>query len=270
MKDETVIIKEGKAPGKTVAVFCGVHGNERAGVEAVRQVLEEVEIVSGKVFFVFANPGAIEKNVRYVEKNLNRCFLKNNIGETIEEKRAIELMKILDECEILLDIHASNNPQSTPFAICEKNGYEICKNFDFEIVSSGWDELEPGGADGYMFNEGKIGICLECGSVLDQARGNALAKKSIYQFLKYTGNVIGDIAYDARPQRFLEMTKVAKKKTEDVSFKKEYADFEMLTAGEVFARDGAAEYVAGTNECIVFPNLNKKIGEEIFLIGRFI
>ncbi|MFZ2975955.1 MAG: succinylglutamate desuccinylase/aspartoacylase family protein [Candidatus Moraniibacteriota bacterium] len=270
IKDNTIIIKKGVSSGKTVGIFCGVHGNEEAGIEAVKRIIKNIEIISGKVYFVFANPEAIRKKVRYIEKNLNRCFFKNNKGKTIEDRRAVELLNILDECEILLDIHASNNSQSVPFVICEKDGYDIAKKLDFEIISSGWDEFEPGATDGYMFNNGKIGICLECGSILDYENGSNLAEKSIYQFLTYTQNIISDIKYDEKPKRFLKIIRMERKETKSLSFSREYKDFEILIEGEIFAKDGEKEYVAGKDECIIFPNSNKKIGEEIFLIGKFI
>lgn len=265
---KNIILKKGKKPGKTVAIFSGVHGNEKAGVEAIKKVIKKIEIISGKVYFVFANPHAINKNVRYVEKNLNRCFLKNNKGKTLEDKIAVNLMKILDESDLLLDLHASNTPQSTPFIICEKNGYDIAEKLDFEIISSGWDKFEPGATDGYMLNSGKIGICLECGFADDMDKGIKIAEKSIFQFLKHTKSINGVIGYTKRKRKFINVIKMKKKKTEDFAFTKKFSDFEILKEGEVFAYDGALEYKAGKNECIIFPNLNKKVGEEFFLIGK--
>jgi len=102
-----------------------------------------------------------------------------------EEKRAIELMKVLDKCEALLDLHAYNEPyiESVPFAICEKNCLEIVKNFDVEYALTGIDKIEKGGTDGYMFNSGKIGICVELGSIENYEKFIDLGIKTSYQFL---------------------------------------------------------------------------------------
>jgi succinylglutamate desuccinylase len=265
---ESIFLREGKEPGKTVAVFCGVHGNEKAGIRAVKTALKTLEIRAGKVYFVFGNPKAIENNVRYKEKNLNRCFEPGNRGTAYEDGRARELMKILDECELLLDLHASNNPESTPFVICEANGMKLAEKLDFGIISTGWTALEPGSTDYYMNLRGKVGICLECGSVHHDKQGEELAYTSIQQFLTYTQNIQSDIPFTERERRHIELLRVIKKRTANFTFSKTYHDFERLEEGSLIARDGNMTYMAGKDECIIFPNPNKQIGEEVFLIGR--
>ncbi len=71
-------------------------------------------------------------------------------------------MEILDRSDALLDVHCSINLDTTPFAIAD-NGFDIVKNMNFGIVATGFDDVEPGAADGYMKNNNKIGICVECG-----------------------------------------------------------------------------------------------------------
>lgn len=265
-----IIKKVGPNKGTTLAVFAGTHGNEQAGIKAMQNVLDKVTIKNGIVYFVLANPEAIKQNVRYVEKNLNRCFLKDNRGQTLEDKRAKELMKILDQSIALLDLHSSNSLNTTPFVIVEKAWPDIVLNLGFDIVSSGWDKLEPGTADGYMYNNGKVGLCLECGSVSQTDDNIKLAEKSIYQFLQYYDIIEKQVEYSRRKQKVIEVNKVVLRKTDDFSFVKKFADFELLLEGKVFAQDGEHKYIAGKNECIIFPRLNCKIGEEIFIIGNML
>lgn len=53
---------------------------------------------------LIANPLAKERNVRYIETDLNRSFgAKTPVS--YEEKRAIELEKILSEYDLVVDIH---------------------------------------------------------------------------------------------------------------------------------------------------------------------
>ncbi len=265
-----VIKKIGKKTGKTLAVFSGVHGNEKAGVIAMKKIVKEVEIVAGQVYFVFANPVAIEKNIRQIEKNLNRCFIAGNKDETLEGRRARELMPILDECDALLDLHASPNENSTPFIIAEKGAHDLATKLDFEILSWGWDVIEPGATDGYMYWQGKPAICLECGSITESNGKANLAEKSVYQFLQYYGCISKNIPYSQRQQKKIEAKKAVFKITNDFYFTKKFADFEILVPGEVFARDGKQAYIAGENECIIFPHPETAIGEEVFVIGRVV
>ena len=266
-KQNIIEIKGGR-PGKTVAIFCATHGNEKAGVEAVNLVLQDLELSSGKVIFVLANPKAYQQNIREVEKNLNRCFYKENSDITYEDQRAKELMPILDSADALLDLHASNSREATPFIICEQPAYNLASKLDFNIISSGWYNTDIGSTDGYMYDNGKISLCLECGSVFEIEKNINLTKKSILQFLKYFDLIDSKIEYNSNSQRFILINRTGTKKTEKFNFSKDYADFEQLEENEIFATDGSEEYVAGENECIIFPRPNKKIGEKVFVIGN--
>ena len=61
MKKDDVMNKKGiykidsGISGPKIAIFSGVHGNETAGIEAVKKALKEIEIKKGVVYFVFAN-----------------------------------------------------------------------------------------------------------------------------------------------------------------------------------------------------------------------
>jgi succinylglutamate desuccinylase len=262
-----VILKKSQNPGKTVAIFGGVHGNERIGVEAVRWAVQNIELTRGALFLVEANPPAIEANKRAIAKNLNRCFLSGNAGEMYEDQRARELMTILDQCDALLDIHASNNPRATPFVICEDESFPLARTLDFPIVSTGWDAVEPGATDGYMLRAGKIGICVECGFVGDAEHNLPRAQDTIHRFLAHYGLVDEVVPEQHVKQRLIRVYEVAHKKHANTSFTKHFADFEPLVAGEVFAQDGDIEYVGKANDCIIFPHADQPIGAEIFVLG---
>ncbi|PIP24474.1 MAG: hypothetical protein CO140_04025 [Candidatus Moranbacteria bacterium CG_4_9_14_3_um_filter_40_7] len=265
----TIIKKIGGKPGKTVAVFCGVHGNEKAGVYAVTNVLKNVKIKKGVVYFVYANPEAIKRNIRMIKKNLNRCFLKDNKGKTPEDKRARKLMKILDKCDGLLDLHASNVEKATPFVICEKQSYALAKIFDVGIVSSGWDRIEPGATDGYMNKKkGALSLGIECGYAGESEKNMQLAKKSIFQFLQFFGLMDKRVDFNKREQKNINVTKAIKKNTDNFYFTKKWKDFDLLKKGEIIAYDSRKKHIAGKNECIIFANASKKKGQEAFIIGK--
>lgn len=265
---EGVTKKEGALPGKTVAVFCGVHGNERVGVNAVREAAKNLSIARGTLYLVEANPPAIEANVRAVGKNLNRCFLKDNSSDTPEDVRARELMTLLDKCDALLDIHSSNSEDAVPFAICERNALPIATTLPFSIISFGWDAIEPGGADGYMYQSGKIGICIECGSSFNADAHQHLAEESIRVFLQHFDMLPSTKQMAKVSHRYIQVHTMGIKHTEDFSFAKIYKDFEALPSGKIFATDGNTTYTAGESDCIIFPRPNTAIGDEAFILGR--
>lgn len=77
MFPDSIVKKVGDKEGKTLAVFAGIHGNEKAGVRALNNLLPKIKIDSGTVYFVYANPPAIEKDARYVIKILSAFFEKS-------------------------------------------------------------------------------------------------------------------------------------------------------------------------------------------------
>ena len=78
---------EGKKEGPTVVFFGGIHGNETAGVFALHSVLNNINAddVKGTVYGITGNIKALEKNQRFIEKDLNRIWTLENL-ESLENK----------------------------------------------------------------------------------------------------------------------------------------------------------------------------------------
>lgn len=271
--ENSVIQKTGALPGKVVAIFAGVHGNEKVGIYALEKLEREIVVKSGRVFLVYANPPAMEVNQRSVKKNLNRLFsdIKTESNDTsYEDIRAQELMHVLDECDAVLDIHSYNSVDGEQFAFCEPNGYDVIKKMDFPIIVSR-NKPDPNMPSttvmGYMNKKGKIGICIECGTSNRAEAFTDIALKSTYQFLQYFGNIDAIVPEDHVVQQFIKNDRMLYKKNEVFRFVKEFKDFESLPENEPFAFDGEEAYIAGKNECIIFPRPDVPVGGEVCLIG---
>lgn len=267
--NDSIIKKDSGVSGKTLAVFCGTHGNEKVGVFAVDKILKDIEVKTGVVYFVYSNPEAIKQDERFIEKNLNRCFLEKQEGNTYEEKRARELMKILDKCDALLDVHASNSPETIPFVITD-NGLEIARNFDFEIIATGFDGIEPGATDGYMKAHGKVGICIECGYSGEGERNVDLAYNSIMQFLQYYDCVAHIVPMSDCKQKFLHVDEVQKVTPDHFETVRLFSDFETIPAGTLIARDDTQEYRIKQERVVLFGIPGKPIGAEAYILGSWI
>ena len=67
-----------KGAGRDIVLSCGVHGNETAPIEILNELIQAIlrtELrVSDRTLFVFCNPPAINKGVRFVKENMNRLF----------------------------------------------------------------------------------------------------------------------------------------------------------------------------------------------------
>ncbi|PIE20900.1 MAG: aspartoacylase [Neptuniibacter caesariensis] len=82
-----------------VLVVGGTHGNEKTGIQCVRALNRNIDQFSARSYTLetlLANTSAIEKNCRYIEQDLNRCFsnaLLNGLPQNIEQSRAQEINK---------------------------------------------------------------------------------------------------------------------------------------------------------------------------------
>ena len=101
-----------------VAVTGGTHGNEPNGVELARHLQRHPELAARGSFdttVLITNPAAVAKSVRYVEEDLNRCFLQKDLADdgrsSLEAVRARELNAILgpkgtpDATDYIIDLH---------------------------------------------------------------------------------------------------------------------------------------------------------------------
>jgi len=77
--------------GATTTVMVWVHGNELSQVNAVIEMLWDFKIISGKVYFIFANLQAQRINQRFFKKNMNRCFHLSNKNRNVVIKWKIEM-----------------------------------------------------------------------------------------------------------------------------------------------------------------------------------
>lgn len=263
-----IITRKGDLPGKRLAVFAGIHGNEQVGVDAVNDVLEDLQVLRGEVVFVFANTRALEQGVRYTERNLNRCFTRESIGDTYEDAVARELMSLLDSVDALLDVHASNTPGATPFVIYEEPAEDFVRYLEFDIVSTGWVDVEPGATDEYMYRQGKPGICIECGYIKAGDEHRSLASKSIRTFLSYYG-AIDEPLPAPRTQRHLQVHTALIKEHESFEYYRQYADFESLPSGTSFAKDESQEYRVEEESVIIFAT-QKAVGDEVGILGKWV
>ncbi len=111
---------------RTVAVCGGTHGNERTALELARHysrhphLLERPSLPASAVRVVLTNERAVAANVRFVDTDLNRCFLRKELDlgpagfpETnYERRRALELNALLGPkgaaspaVDFLVDLH---------------------------------------------------------------------------------------------------------------------------------------------------------------------
>ena len=79
---------ESNEVGPTIAIFCGIHGDEIAGIKAVKDIANKIQIKKGTLYCVIANEQAIEMSKREDKYNMNRMF--GLISDDIEVSNSYE------------------------------------------------------------------------------------------------------------------------------------------------------------------------------------
>mmetsp|Transcript_12883 Transcript_12883/g.20979 ORF Transcript_12883/g.20979 Transcript_12883/m.20979 type:complete len:457 (+) Transcript_12883:1-1371(+) len=126
---------------RRVLILVGIHGNEPCGVEAVKMLLQRKTLFSGHanvsakellidenwnqpidalfesltIEFLLGNPAALEKNTRFLKKNLNRLFDTHLLcddesaeeeGYKYELQRARLIAESIRDAAFVLDVHS--------------------------------------------------------------------------------------------------------------------------------------------------------------------
>ncbi len=271
MNDSSKIITiDSGVPGKTLAIFAGVHGNEKAGILALDYLAGHILLKQGKVHLVYANPRAIEQGVRFTEKNLNRCFVRRDESSCYEEFLADELMDLLDTCDALLDMHAyrDDSDRDITFAFCTNNALELASKMHLSKIITKIDDFAKGGSDGYMPNTGKIGICVELGSLRHTEKFKELGITTCYQFMQYFDVIDEKVPFESIKQDVMQMHCIYRKENENFKFTKPFLSFDKVPAGEVIATDGEKTIAMDVDGYVIFPVENDPVGLEAFLFAK--
>ncbi|MEK6811427.1 MAG: succinylglutamate desuccinylase/aspartoacylase family protein [Nanoarchaeota archaeon] len=269
MSNIRVIEKIGTELGNTLVVLAGIHGNEICGVKAFDDMISNLTIKSGKVYFIYANLEAIKQNKRFIDYNLNRLFKRKIPKEafgSLEAKTAEEIAPYLRKADAMLDVHASFTPDSVPFVICDKKWIKISNIFNAKIASFNWDKFEPGSTDYFMNKQGKPGFCYECGFLKDATSTNK-AKQAIKQFLIYYKCLSGKLTLKSN-QRIIKIIGLYKNKYGVFRKSKYFKDFELLEKDTIIGKDGNKKIKVGKGKLIIFARDIDNLGEECFLIAK--
>ncbi|HYX13694.1 MAG TPA: aspartoacylase [Nostoc sp.] len=104
-----------------VAIVGGTHGNEFTGAYLIQKFSQFPDLITRQSFetvTLLANPNAFAAGRRYVEKDLNRCFIKQDLQDptlsSYEELQAKSIQQTLasnkdKQTDFILDLHSSTS-----------------------------------------------------------------------------------------------------------------------------------------------------------------
>jgi predicted deacylase len=173
----------GPARGTLLFVVGGIHGNEPAGVRAIRTVFAEIErrglAVAGRVVGLVGNARALAQGNRYLATDLNRLWTEERLtalrasNESVRDPETLELCAMLEvfdehlqgdwERVILLDLH-STSAGGAPFTIISDTLQNRPLAFGLPVpVLLGLEERIEGTLLSWFADQGHVALCLEGG-----------------------------------------------------------------------------------------------------------
>ena len=167
-------------PGPLFVIMGGLHGNEPAGVLAIREVLAELEArrlpLRGKVKGLAGNLEALRGGVRFVDRDLNRMWSQEALedvggAEPVHEREERRALQELIDPELVaatrpivyLDLH-STSAVGSPFSIIGDTLQNRRIAFSLPVpVILGLEENVEGALLGYVGDRGHIALGFEGG-----------------------------------------------------------------------------------------------------------
>ena len=196
---------ENKSNGPTVVFFGGIHGNEAAGVFALKHLFKNIspDQINGSVYGITGNLRALKSDQRFVNFDLNRIWteenlaaLKHKVDLDTEEKEQFELYEILKDILkndkppfYFLDLHTTSS-KSLPFITI--NDAMINRKFSQQFpvpIVLGIEEYLNGPLLSYVNTLGYVSLGFESGQHDDEeAISNSIAFVNLA--LKVTNSLI--------------------------------------------------------------------------------
>lgn len=284
-------------PGPHVIVQALTHGNELSGAITLDYLFKQkFQPVCGVVSFIFANVAAYAlwdpqnpDGNRYVEEDFNRVWsdeVLNGPRDSVELRRARELVAYIDTADFLLDLHSMSAP-SAPLMVCgvRPKGGQKSVNLSAKIGLPEWLMMDTGHANGLrMIERAAFGdpskhntaILLEAGQHWEKAC-EQIARETTLKFLKVTG--VADAQWvDARcslppvEQQVVQVTEGYAAKSLDFEWLDIYNGLEVIEqAGKALAEDaGHTVRTPYDNAVLVMPTRSKRfaIGNTMVRFGR--
>lgn len=278
--------------GTNFTIFGAIHGNERCGATAVKRLLNDldsgkIKLKQGKLTCIpVCNPLAYEKNVRFVERNLNRYLYPKDKITHFEDNLDPIICGVLEKTDVLLDIH-SYASKGGPFIFLgtDKKEQEYARSLGINDFVYGWQDAygNSNGQEGYKESmgtteftryKGGIGITLECGHHHNENNAD-IAYDSIIRALHYLEMLDEASEVDKNllqktsqeNQRCLKMKSVYYKE-EGAEFTKHWKHFDEVKKGEEIAKFANGKtIIAPEDGCVVLPKEKAQNGEEWIYFG---
>lgn len=285
-------------------IFCaGIHGNEPAGVLALRNVFKELidrnTKISGCILAFIGNRNALFSGQRFASVDLNRMWTDENIayldyGGFPEEKLNPEKIEMTEINRLLndftegvrskkhyfIDLHTTSAP-SVPFAIVDKKREQIdaARHFPIPVVIN-FNDFISGTMLNYLEHQNFLGLVFEAGQHSDPAsvaRHEALIWLALYKTGAITKEEVPNYSSkftllsgltDYPHKRFKIIYRYALHPGDRFEMMPNYVNFQRVKKGELVANHNHKPVFIQQDALIFMPLYQSKGNDGYFLVQR--
>ena len=296
MKVERLIgCYEGESDGPLLIFIAGIHGNETAGVHALNEVFEILKsnspTIHGSIIGLAGNIKALDKEARYIHKDLNRLWFSDETELGIEEYKEREELRETLNAELLkrnpkdvffFDLHSTSS-ESPPYIMMSDTlrNRELGRVVDLPIMlgllehltgmlidvtsRSGFPTLlfQGGGneqEETLIHHKGFIGKLLKAKCKLDI---------SAFPELLVPMSRLNSFAPVDEDHEFLEIAYTYKiQKNDDFEMRPGYANFQFIKKNEIVALSNRGEIRTPFSGRIFMPRYQKLGSEGFYVVKR--
>ncbi len=285
---------ESGVPGPNVLITALVHGNEPCGAIALDHLLRnDVRPRAGSLTLGFCNVAANAEFradypafSRFIDEDFNRVWDQNILdgdSHSLERARAREIRPIVDEADVLLDIHSMQNA-TEPRVLA--GSYEKGRRLAEKVGAPSLIVHDAGHASGrrmrdYTFFDDpadpRSSLLVECGQHWSRAAAD-VAVDVTYRFL-HAMAMIDDALLERHvvqpvtpAQTVIEITELITVETESFFFHDDYLGMEVIPkAGTEIGVDGYKSIRTPHDNCVlVMPSRRLSLGLTAVRLGRFV
>jgi succinylglutamate desuccinylase len=291
---------QGSEPGPILVFFGGIHGNEPSGVQALEHVFKSLNKQSvtarGSVYGILGNIPAILQKQRFVQKDLNRLWLKEEIkrieqaeatDRTHEEQELHELLGLINqlfdkhhEPFYFIDFHTTSS-KTLPFITI--NDAMINRKFARQLpvpIILGIEEYLDGPLLSYINKLGYVSLGFESGQHSSkEARSNSIAffwlamvysgalqKEDVSSFDTYYMELITSASHNLNFYEIIERFAIAP--NDSFRMAPAYQSFETVPKGTLLAHHNERPIYAEKKGILFMPLYQPQGAEGFFMIKR--
>ena len=299
---------KGKNPGPLLIVFGGMHGNEPAGIRAIdlmgkMLVVEPITNTdfeyNGSFLGLIGNLQAYHKNQRFITKDLNRSFTKENIefvekhseeelkDELLEIKQIIKVVRdtieeIKPEKVVVLDLHTTSSYGGI-FTITtdDPESLRIAVELHAPVIKGMMNGIK--GTTLHYFTKENFNIDItpvtfESGQH-DETLSINRAIAAITNCMRTIGSILPEHVENQHDRLLIEHSKHLPKVSELISkhsitegdnfnMYPNYKNFQRIRSGEVIAEDNHGPIEAPEDALLLMPLYQSQGEDGFFLIKK--